>query len=119
MSPSPHPASSEASSSRQQQQQQPVANSDTIGILSLIGRDICAPSDNKKRVRYICYLCRRRFPGLEQLNKHERLSDLHRSNLEVKVAIIVSTIITVIGGIIIIMPSVLLEAGAEYIIATT
>ncbi|EER17148.1 protein phosphatase 2C ABI1, putative [Perkinsus marinus ATCC 50983] len=68
MSPSPHPASSEASSSRQQQQQQPVANSDTI--------------DNKKRVRYICYLCRRRFPGLEQLNKHERLSDLHRSNLE-------------------------------------
>ncbi|KAF4652999.1 hypothetical protein FOZ61_009273 [Perkinsus olseni] len=66
MSPSPHPASSEASSSHQQPG--PAAGSNSV--------------DGKKRVRFICYLCRRRFPGLEQLNKHERLSDLHRSNLE-------------------------------------
>lgn len=37
--------------------------------------------------RHCCYLCMRQFPSSAEINKHERLSDLHRANLkdEVKV----------------------------------
>ncbi|KAF4657212.1 hypothetical protein FOL47_008543 [Perkinsus chesapeaki] len=43
-------------------------------------KPIEAPADAPQRL--ICYLCRRRFTALDQLLKHEELSDLHRANLE-------------------------------------
>lgn len=33
-------------------------------------------------VQNVCYLCKRKFPGADLLKRHERLSDLHRQNLE-------------------------------------
>lgn len=31
---------------------------------------------------HVCYLCKRKFPGDDLLKRHERLSDLHKQNLE-------------------------------------
>lgn len=33
-------------------------------------------------IQYICLLCKRQFKTLELLHKHEALSDLHKTNLE-------------------------------------
>lgn len=36
--------------------------------------------DNNESV--ICYICKRKFPSLEKLIKHEQLSDLHKVNIK-------------------------------------
>lgn len=40
------------------------------------------PPRKKQKPGAICYLCKRAFSGREMLEKHERLSDLHRKNLD-------------------------------------
>jgi len=38
------------------------------------------------KTAFICYLCNRKFNSQEMLSKHERLSDLHKKNLELAAA---------------------------------
>lgn len=63
----------------------PPAGDDGGGLVPSYGSDSEGEEEPAlDRVKLACLLCKRQFPSEEALDKHARLSDLHRRNLEAR-----------------------------------
>lgn len=71
------------------QKKKPTDNNDALSTTSDANSNADRPPARSYAdpTRHCCYLCMRQFTSPTEINKHERLSDLHRANLkdEVKV----------------------------------